>query len=289
MDFRITALIAASLFCSAVFVGCSCTKSISNEDVQETNQIELDKDVTLSSKNSTTTTRTEYVTTASSLTETTTDYEYITTESTTSRSVKIQYVGNPGGHMATTKPVTQIVIVTVTTVPETTSETVTEVTETSEIATIATQNMPDAQFIPANDMLFTKDDLTIKVGTIHNTLSSYAQNYTLDTPQHGGSAAYSYEFGGDLTVKTEYLIDSNGVAGEVITEIILRSDKVCTNKGIKPGSSIDEIYAAYGTEKCIIDAETNSYSYRTDDGYIMEFYTDGSFVTEIKYRMENQQ
>lgn len=282
MDLRITALIAASLIGSAVFVGCSCSKSVDNDEKKDMNQIEMENDVTLSSETSSNTTKTEYAASTSAVSETTVSSESETTTTGTSRSVKIQYVGVPGGRTTTTQHATQIVIVTVT-LPKTTEE----IPATTEASALVTQNMPDASFSPDRDMYFTSESLVIRVGDINNSLSSYAQNYYEGMPVHGGSTAYAYDFGGDFTVQTETLTNPDGSSGEVITDIIIKSDKVCTNKGIKKGSSIDEIYAAYGTEKCI-NEEMNIYKYKTDDGCVMEFYTDGSFVTDIKYRMENR-
>lgn len=281
MDIRIIALVAASLICSAVFVGCSCSKSKDISDEVETNQIEMEADVTLSSKVTYTTPESKYVRTTETTEATTDTAESTTYFSATSRSsVKVQYVGDPNAFHNTTQSVVQTVIVTVTAAPKTEA--------TTEVTTLATQAMPDAQFEPQRDLTFTANDLVIRVGEIHNILSSYSESYGNISPAHGGSAAYSYQISGDLTVITEYLTDDAGVAGEVITDIVFRGDKYCTNKGIKGGSTVDDIYAAYGMEKCFFDPERNVYAYRTDDGYTMEFYTDGNYVTEIKYRMENQ-
>lgn len=282
MDIKIIAMVAASLLCSVVFVGCSCSKSI-DKDEKHTDQIEMDAKVTLSSKASYTTSETEHEKTTSASTETSETSDTTGTKASTTRaSVSVQYVGDPNAFYATTQPVVQTVIVTVTLPPETTAA-------AEETTVAATQDMPNAAFDPERDLMFTvADDLVLKVGTIHDSLSTYAESYAPANVDFGGGAAYIYQFANDLTVKTEYLVDGNGTAGEVITDITFRSDKFCTNKGIKSGSSIDEIYAAYGTEKSLFDAEKNMFSYQTDNGYVMEFYTDGNFVTEIKYRMINQ-
>ena len=98
MDIKIIAMVAASLLCSAVFVGCSCSKSI-DKDEKQTDQIKMDAQVTLSSKASYTTSETEYekttsTTTTKKKTSTTKTYKKkrttTTNKTTTKKKEKIQ-------------------------------------------------------------------------------------------------------------------------------------------------------------------------------------------------------
>ncbi|MGN0584976.1 MAG: hypothetical protein ACI4JD_05915 [Ruminococcus sp.] len=284
MEIKIAALVAASAVACAVFVGCSCGRSVDNS-VEDMNQIEIESNVTVSSE-SLIEASSEIVTSA--VTETSSVISESETETTSvlstasTKNVSVQFVGQPGGRSTTTQPhaATKVVIVTVTK-PRTTETTV-SVTKPPE-TTMATQNAPDGMFNPAQDMCFTSNGIVLRAGNIQPSLTSIALQVSDGMPVHGGSDSYVYICDG-FRVVTENMTKDDGSAGEFITEIVLTGDKVCTNKGIKKGSSIDEIYAAYGKDQCLTE-DTNVYRYKTDDNYVMEFCTDGTSVTEIKYYM----
>lgn len=281
MKIKIAALLTASVCATTIFVGCSCARSVNN-DTNDLDKIDIESDVTMSSD-------TSYVTTSQTLhtnttSDTVTDTETSNTSGTqTSKSVPVQFVGNPNARVTTVKTVaTQVVVVTVTLPPQTTTELTTEAVTTTTTAAI-TQNAPDGMFNPDNDMIFTLSGMQLKIGDNQPYLGSYAREVADGTIVHGGTAAHIYTFDG-FRVATENMTKSDGSTGEFITEIVLTGDDVRTNKGIKKGSSIDDIYIAYGTSQCL-NEETNIYRYKTDDSYILEFCTDGSIVTEIKYYM----
>lgn len=282
MEIKIAALVAASAVASAVFVGCSCGRSVDNS-AEDMNQIEIESNVTVSSESITeesSETVTSAVTETSSVISETETTSALSTVST--KNVSVQFVGQPGGRSTTTQThaATKVVIVTVTK-PSTTKTTV-SVTKLPE-TTMATQNAPDGMFNPAQDMCFTSNGIIFKAGDIQPSLASAALQVSEGMPVHGGSESYVYICDG-FRVVTENMTKDDGSAGEFITEIVLTGDKVCTNKGIKKGSSIDDIYAAYGKDQCITE-NANVYRYKTDDNFFMEFCTDGTAVTEIKYYM----
>lgn len=281
MEIKITALLTASAFATIAFVGCSCARSVNNDTDNDFNKIAIESGVTVSSETSaTTTSQTLYTETSSS---TTTETSSTISGTQTSKSVPVQFVGNPNARVTTARPVaTQVVVVTVTLPPKTTEAT-TEAVTTTTVTSAVTQNVPDGIFTPANDMVFTLNSIQLRVGDNQPYLGSYAREVSDGTILHGGTAAYIYRFDG-FHVATENMTKPDGSTGEFITEIILTGDDVRTNKGIKRGSTIDDIYAAYGTSQCL-NEETNIYRYKTDDGFVLEFCTDGSIVTEIKYYM----
>ncbi len=281
MEIKITALLTASAFASIAFVGCSCAKSVNNDTDDNLNKIAIESDVTVSSETlATTTSRTVYTEVSSSTATETSS----TSGTQTSKSVPVQFVGNPNSRVTTARTAaTQVVVVTVTHPPQTTEITTTEEAITTTVTPAVTQNAPDGIFTPANDMVFTLDSIQLKVGDNQPYLGSYAREVSDGTILHGGTAAYIYSFDG-FRVATENMTKTDGSTGEFITEIVLTGDDVRTNKGIKRGSTIDDIYAAYGTSQCL-NEETNIYRYKTDDGFVLEFCTDGSIVTEIKYYM----
>lgn len=284
MEFKIASLLAVSVIGTALFVGCSCARSVNN-DTDDMNKIEMESNITMSSDTAKLTTSIS----SSALKEETSDETTTkTTTSTsitqTSKSIPVQYVGNPNSRVTTAKQsvVTQVVVVTVT-LPTTTETTTTEAITTTQ-TTIATYNAPDGMFIPVNDMIFRVNDIVVKAGDIQPSLESCSPLYISDsTPVHGGTSARLFCFD-EFNIITESFTNEDGTSNELVTEIVLNGDNVHTNKGIKKGSLIDDMYAAYGTDQCL-NEETNIYRYKTDDSYVLEFCTDGSYVTEIKYYM----
>lgn len=279
MERKIVALLVVSAISTSVFVGCSCTKSVDN-DKDDMNKIAVESDVTISSTIVTTTAEGNLSSFSDTSSYTTTGTTTSMTGTTTSKSIPIQFVGNPNARRSTANKETATVTVIVTvTLPQTTISTM----ETTTVTTLETQNMPDGNFNPDDDMRFKSNDIIVKVGDLQPSLASYAVSVSEGSPVHGGTISRTYQFD-DFYVVTEELTKEDGASGEFITDIVLSSEKVCTNKGIKKGATIDEIYAAYGMEKCL-NEEINIYRYKTDDGYVMEFCTDGTYVTEIKYYM----
>ncbi len=286
MELKLAALVTASALASALFVGCACTKSVDNGD-DDTALIEMGSDVTISSEAVTETTASEStlttlsdVTTSTSGTGTSDISETEPTGTTVSRNV--QFVGNAGGRATTrataatkvvivtvTRPKTAAATTTVTTVPTTT---VTEATTT----TLVTMNMPDGLFTPATDLCFTFDGKTMQVGGTQSELAAMAKEILPGTPVNGGTAAAIYNFDG-FSVATETI---DGL--EQITQITISENKACTNKGVTIGDSIDKIHAAYGTENYVL-TEEYTYRYKTDDGFVLDFNTNGFTVTGIRY------
>lgn len=280
MERKIVALLAVSAISTSVFVGCSCTRSVDN-DKDDMNKIEVESDVTVSSTIASTTAVSKLTSSSDTASSTTTGTTTITTGTTVSRSIPIQFVGDPNARVTNNhEQATVTVIVTVTLPPAETTETT---FETTTVTTLETQNMPDGNFNPDDDMKFKSNDIVVKVGDVQPSLGSYAVSVSESSPAHGGTISRTYQFD-DFYVVAEEMTKEDGTSGEFITDIVLSNEKVCTNKGIKKGSTIDEVYAAYGMEKCL-NEETNIYRYKTDDGYVMEFCTDGTYVTEIKYYM----
>lgn len=281
MNLKVTALLTASFIGAAGFVGCSCSRSVENQ-TDDLNMIDVNNDFTTSSAETTTTTTetepefSEEETSTTSRTAFT--YEIISDAYTTSKTLQVHYVGDPNQRPGmTTKPV----VITTTAPPTTTT------TTTTTVATeppLVTQNMPDGIFNPASDLTFTANQIVLRAGDLQNSLASYADSVTDAAPVHGGTGAYAYYFGNDYHVISEAMTKPDGAYGDFITEIVLKSDKVCTNKGIKIGSMLSDVYAAYGIEKCLND-EPGKYRYKTDDGYILEFTSDGVSVTGIRYYM----
>jgi len=246
------------------------------------NKIEVESDVKVSSTIATTTAVSKLTASSDTSSSATTGTTTITTGTTTSRSIPIQFVGYPNARVTNANhgAATVTVIVTVTLPPAETTETT---VETTTVTTLETQNMPDGNFNPDDDMKFKSNDIVVKVGDVQPSLGSHAVSVSEGSPVHGGTISRTYQFD-DFYVVAEEMTKEDGTSGEFITEIVLSNEKVCTNKGIKKGSTIDEVYAAYGMEKCL-NEETNIYRYKTDDGCVMEFCTDGTYVTEIKYYM----
>lgn len=284
MEIKIASLLAVSVIGTAFFVGCSCARSVNN-DTDDMNKIEMESNITMSSDTAKLTTSISSSTLKETSEETTTKTTTNTSVTQTSKSIPVQYVGDPNSRVTTAKSVvTQVVVVTVT-LPKTT-ETTTTTTEaiTTTETTIATYNVPDGMFIPVNDMIFRVNDIAVKAGDIQPSLESYSPLYISDsTPVHGGTSARLFCFE-EFNIITESFTNEDGTSNELVTEIVLNGDNVHTNKGIKKGSLIDDMYAAYGTDQCL-NEETNIYRYKTDDSYVLEFCTDGSYVTEIKYYM----
>lgn len=279
MESKIVALLAVSAISTVVFVGCSCTKSVDN-DKDDMNKIAVGSDVTVSSTMATTTTKDKIFTSSDTSSYTTTDTTTSTTGTTTSRSIPVQFVGDPNARISTAnQEVATVTVIVTVTLPPTTESTI----ETTTVTTLETQNMPDGNFNPDDDMRFKSNDIIVKVGDLQPSLGSYAVSVSEGSPVHGGTISRTYYFD-DFYVVAEEMTKEDGTSGEFITDIVLSSENVCTNKGIKKGSTIDEMYTAYGMDKCL-NEETNIYRYKTDDGYVMEFCTDGTYVTEIKYYM----
>lgn len=286
MEKRWIALVALSAAAVTAFVGCSCGNKVDNS-MGDQNQIEVQSDVTVSSEitAAATTEASAAETTASS--ETTTAETTETSETGTTVSRKVQFVGQAGGGRATTtaKPVVVTVIVTVTNAPVQTTTTTATVPPTEAptvtTTTLVTMNMPDGLFTPAQDLCFTVEGNAMTVGSVQPALSTLAEQVLNGTPVNGGTAAYTYSCDG-YRVNTEVMAMADGSTQEQITEIVLTGDNVCTNKGVKAGSSIDTVLAAYGSADCEI-VDTYIYRYKTEDGYVMDFVTDGASVTQIQY------
>lgn len=282
MELKLVALVTASALASALFVGCACTKSVDNGE-DDAALIEIDSDVTISSEAVTETTFSETnlsdVTTTSG-TGTSDTSETGNTETTVSK--KVQFVGNTGGRNTTrATAATRVVIVTVTR-PKTTAATAAATTVPTTVlteattTTLATVNMPDGLFTPTTDLCFTFDGKTMQVGGTQSELVSMAKDKVPATPTNGGVAANLYIFDG-FSITTETI---GGL--EQITDIKITENKACTNKGVTVGDSIDDIHAAYGTEKCEV-ADGVTYRYKTDDGFVLDFITNGFTVTGISY------
>ncbi len=279
MEKRWLALVALLTAAAAAFVGCSCGNKVNNS-IDDSDQIEVQSDVTVSSDLATTVT-----TDATSIISTTTTTGTGTSDSSetgTTVSKKVQFVGNGGGGRVTTaKTVVITVVVTVTKPPVNTTPPEVSTTASTTETTLVTVNMPDGMFTPSQDLCFTIDEIAMKVGEMQPALGSLAQKVSDGTPVYGGTAAYIYTCDG-YRVNTEVMTMADGTTQEQITEIVLTGDNVCTNKGITRGSSVDSIIAAYGSTECEI-VDTYTYRYKTDDGYILDFHTNGTAVTEILY------
>ncbi len=291
MEKRWLALVALSAAAATAFVGCSCGNRVDNS-IGESNQIEVQSDVTVSSEITTTVTTAAETETSETSAETTTAETTETGETGTTVSRRVQFVGQAGGRATTAaRPVVVTVIVTVTKAPatnppvQTTATTTTTVPVTEEpvvtTTTLVTVNMPDGLFTPSQDLCFTVESSSMTVGGIQPALSALAEQVTNGTPVNGGSAAYIYSCDG-YQVNTEVMAMADGSTQEQITEILLTGDNVCTNKGIRKGSSIDDIFAAYGNADCEI-VDTYIYRYKTEDGYVMDFHTDGYSVSQVRY------
>lgn len=284
MEKRWMALVALSAAVVTAFVGCSCGNKVNNS-IDDSNQIEVQSDVTVSSEitTATTTEASAAETTASS--ETTTAETTESSETGTTVSRRVQFVGQAGGGRATTtaKPVVVTVVVTVTNAPVQTTTATVPPTEAPIVTTttLVTMNMPDGLFTPEQDLCFTIDGNAMAVGDVQPALSTLAEQIMNGTPVNGGTAAYTYSCDG-YRVNTEVMAMADGSAQEQITEIVLTGDNVCTNKGVKAGDPIDTVLAAYGSADCEI-VDTYIYRYKTEDGYVMDFVTDGASVTQIQY------
>ncbi len=282
MELKLAALVTASALASALFVGCACTKSVDNGE-DDAALIEMSTDVTISSEAVTETTFLE--TTLSDVTTTSDTGNSDTSETGTTEttvSQKVQFVGNTGGRNTTrATAATRVVIVTVTrpkTTAATTSTTTVPATVHTEVttSTLVTVNMPDGHFTPATDLCFTFDGKTMQVGDTQSGLTSMAKDNVPATPANGGTEANLYIFDG-FSVTTETI---SGL--EQITDIKITENKVCTNKGVTVGDSIDDIHSAYGTEKCEV-SDGVTYRYKTADGFVLDFITNGFTVTGINY------
>lgn len=287
MEKKWLALVAVSAAAAAVFVGCSCGSAVENS-MKDSNTIVMQSEASVFTVTSTTT---EAAATVKESIETTSAVTTSTTEKTTTGTRAIQFVGRSEAQkpVATTQPkiVTQIVVVTVT-VPATTTTTETETTtvpvETQPLQT--TIDMPDGIFHPEQDVRFIYQETELTVGSIASDFHSIAIMISSTDTSNGGTAANIYTCDG-FDIRTEVFTYEDGSSEELIMEIILTGSNICTPKGISVGSSVNEILAAYGSEHCEI-IDTNVYHYQTEDGHILDFYTDGSYVTEIRYDLIQQ-
>ena len=295
------ALVAASAVASGAFVGCSCGNAVDNS-MDNMNQIEMQSDVTLSSAETTVTTTTAGRTSAATnVTTTTCDTTSTTKKSETGTTISraIQFVGQSQARNTTAKPtvVTKVVIVTVTRAPEataataattvTTTETTAETTTvTTAATTFMTTLMPEGLFHADVDMSFIFETWQMNLGGEMPELDAEDVQKTETAAADGGITAYVYS-GEGFTVTSEVYANPDGSTQERIREIVMTGEKVCTVKGIKAGSSTDDIIAAYGTEGLEI-TETFIYRYKTEDGRVLDICTDGSSVKEIKYYTDVQ-
>lgn len=296
MEKRFTALAAVSAAAVIAFTGCSCGSNIENS-MDDSDQIMMQSDVTVSSAVQTTTaaateTASAEKTTSAETTDTGTETE-TTTVTTGTRA--IQFVGRSEAQSpsVTRKPqvVTQIVVVTVTvpatshtTTTTTTTEAVTETTAAPDVPEeepLYTIAQPDGMFSPEADIRFVQENVELTVGTALPDMSSIAEQVTAGVPEQGGSAANIYTCDG-YDVKTEVFTYEDGSTQELVTEIILTGDNVCTTKGVAVGHMTDAIFTAYGFEDWEL-TETNAYRFQTETGTILEFRTENSVITEIRY------
>lgn len=291
MEKKLIALVVSSAAAAAVFVGCSCGSAVENS-IPDSDTIMMQSDVTLSSVSATTIKATETETETVLVSGTTTADTKETEEETTTGTRAIQFVGRSQAQnqVVTVKPqvITQVVVVTVTvpaatTVPVQQAETTAAVTTEKPLYTI---DVPDGIFHAEQDIRFVQDGIEMTVGKAVPVLDSFEAQVTPSTPVNGGTAANIYACE-DFDVITEVFTYEDGSTEELIMEIILTGERVCTTKGVVPGASVDSIFAAYGSESCEI-ADTNIYRYKTEAGHVLDFCTDGSFVTEIKYYLASE-
>ncbi|MBQ8687569.1 MAG: hypothetical protein IJ512_03325 [Ruminococcus sp.] len=299
MEKRFAALIAASAAAMIVFVGCSCGSGIENS-IDDSNKIVMESDVTVSSAVlETTEIATEAVTEAEKSIKTTATETETTTETTTTGTRAVQFVGRPQGQSpVTAKPqvVTQIVVVTVTVPAATTTEAVTETAAETTVTTttapavteepLYTIALPDGIFRPEEDVRFVQEDVELSISAALPDMSAVAEQVTAAMPENGGSAANIYICDG-YEVKTEVFTLEDGSTQELVTEILLGGDKVCTTKGVAVGHTTDAIFGAYGAEGWEL-VEDSIYRFRTEDGRILDFTTENSVITEIRYYQDVQ-
>ncbi len=301
MEMKWAALVAVSALASSVFVGCSCARSVDNGE-NDSAVIQMENDVTISSEAVTTVLTTDALLSNTAEMSVTTGTETsdaggsTTTGTTISRVV--QFAGNANARRTTKQNVvTRVVVVTVTAAkpvvtttkatpaPVITTIPVETTTEATTVTTEATVNMPvnapDATFTPAQDLCFTVDGKGMQVGAVQPELINLAKETSESAPVYGGTAAYNYICEG-YNVLTEVMLLPDGTSQEQITEITISNSKACTNKGITVGSSVDSILAAYGTENCEI-TDASVYRYKTAEGLAIDFCTDGTTVTQIRY------
>ncbi|MBQ8513974.1 MAG: hypothetical protein IJ496_01070 [Ruminococcus sp.] len=289
MEKKLIALVASSAAAAAVFVGCSCGSAVENS-IPDSDTIMMQSDVTVSSASATTTKTAKAETETVLTTGTTMSATNKTEKATTTGTRAIQFVGRSQAQnqVVTVKPqvITQIVVVTVT-VPAATTvpvETI-EITETTAAVTteepLQTVDKPDGFFHQDRDIRFVQDEIEMTVGQAIPSMDSLEAQVTQSTPIYGGTAANIYACEG-FDVITEVFAYEDGSTEELIMEIVLTGEKACTTKGVVPGASVDSILAAYGSDSCEI-TDTNTYRYKAEDGHVLDFCTDGSFVTEIRY------
>ncbi len=305
MEKRGLMLVLASAAAAIVMVGCSCANAVDNS-VENTNQIMMQSNVTVSSgevKTTTASARTTDVQTAET-TISTTETSDATGTTTTVDISNVQFVGRPEGNRQTTKPkvVTQVVIVTVTrprttvsipvitnpvtqamatTTTTTESTTTTTTTAVIEEKPLYTAALPDGMFHSQQDVRFVQEGIDVAVGESLPTLGDLVLEVSEGTAENGGFFASIYKCEG-YQLKTESFTLEDGSMQERIVGIVLTGARACTGKGIVAGDGIDKVTAAYGTENCEVTAE-NTYRYKTEDGRVLDFCTDGSVVTEIRY------
>ncbi len=292
MNKKIAALVAVSAAAAAIFVGCSCGSAVENS-ITDSNTIAMQSDITVSSAETfTTTALSEVVTITGKETASTTEGTTISTEKTTTGTRAIQFVGRSEArqNVVTTRAqiVTQIVVVTVTMPPATTTTTTTTVTVAETVAETAenqpqrtTAHAPDGVFHPDQDVSFVEQGVEMIIGGAVPGMDGLALQVNSTDPVHGGTSANIYVCDG-FDVRTELFSYEDGSMAELITEIILTKENVYTTKGVAVGDTADKIFTAYGFERWEL-VDSHIYRFKTDNGTVMDFYTDGSYVTEIHY------
>lgn len=291
-----TAMILSSIF-TCVVSGCG-QKIDSGVD---TNQFTI-----MVSQEATTTTEENILTTENTLSSTISEASSTTDITTTKKMTSIHIVGNPN---ATIKPVTTPAPIV--TQPPVTSIITTE-TSQAEILTTAPQNItdiietttiistyvaPNNNFDPGIDFEFQwKNDygsLKVSPCNIFDENATYIAGMidnNISCPF--GESPIQYQYVNEMNEPIFYVntCDVNGT--RTVFEITITKEGASTAKGIKIGSNISEIEAAYGTnpEYYSTDGEHIIYTYNMENGYVNKLVFTISYdtVSKISYYTELQ-
>ncbi|MBQ8824137.1 MAG: hypothetical protein IJZ64_02790 [Ruminococcus sp.] len=291
-----TAMILSSIF-TCVVSGCG-QKIDSGVD---TNQFTI-----MVSQEATTSTEENILTTESTLFSTTQETSSTTEVTTTKKMTSIHIVGNPN---ATVKPVTTPApvvtappatsAITTTTSPEelltTPPQDMTDIITTT--TTILTYVAPNNNFDPGIDFEFQwKNDYGSLKASPYNIFDESATyiagmiDSNISSPF--GESPVQYQYVNEMNEPIFYVNTCDVDGTRTVFEITITKEGASTAKGIKIGSNISEIEAAYGTnpEYYSMDGEHIVYTYNMGNGYVNKLVFTISYdtVSRISYYTELQ-
>ena len=147
----------------------------------------------------------------------------------------------------------------------------------SEASADASKGDSQSGAIPASDAVFSYNGASVELNTpMDDVLKKLgeAKNVSSQTSCHGKGEDFTYEYEGFI-VHT-YPLDGKNM----VLEVVVKAEGIPTSKGIKVGSTAEEVKAAYGDNFKEVGIY---YAYDAGDKKSLQFLIEDGTVKEIDY------